>query len=215
MNAGAIFSQAKRAAERASAAGSSSTELRDNVLVAVVFSVLGAEAIFNEMLLMAQIGLRGYERNATPPEVRRFVSLASELAARSSLMLKYRIAKLAFPGDTYEAEDALIEDFAKLIELRNTPVHAKSDRIYSVGKGKEKIERPPIVAKLQPMGVLACMDGVIGDWIRLISTPAVAKWACNATANIVGDVVRSIPDCDLRQRMDLFCFRFGAFDPIL
>ena len=58
-------------------------------------------------------------------------------------------------------------------------------------------------------------DDAQANWVVLISTPAVARWACNATAAIVQDIIASIPGGSLRDSVDLLYVKYEKFGPVI
>ena len=96
-------------------------------------------------------------------------------------------------------------------------MHLKFDRIESVKINGVRVHQPSVINKLRSKNVLAQFeddDNTIASWLVWVSTPAMAKWSCNATAAIVKDIVESIPSSQLRRNADLFYYRYDAFVPV-
>jgi hypothetical protein len=105
--------------------------------------------------------------------------------AQTNIQNKFLLTKIAFTGKPYEKGEAPYQTFALLISLRNALVHTKplTGEINFTPGGDMQVAFKYIVQRL-PKNILA--DG--GDlehkpnWVRAISTRAVARWACNAAA---------------------------------
>lgn len=212
---GAIFRIAKQAYERAKTPAKPDRFLDDSYepLIAIVFAAAAGEAFINEIGELASHPRMGPEPDCVP----NLASLLSEVEdARGNTTLKYLLAKLALAGNAYDKGVNPYQDFAVLMELRNSLLHLKFDRIESVKINETRIQHPPVVGKLRSRNILAQFENVntLASWVLHISTPAVARWACNATAAIVGDLVQSIPDSDLRRAANLFYVESSAFAPV-
>jgi hypothetical protein len=121
-------------------------------------------------------------------------------------------------GRTFDKGVNPFQDFATLLELRNSLVHLKFDRTKGGPQPNEIfVDCPPVVSRLRSKNVLAEFEGasnVVTSWVNRVSTPAVARWACNVVAAMVKDIVDSIPPSDLREMTDLF-YCSGAFAPVV
>ena len=138
--------------------------------------------------------------------------------SRGSTNLKFLVGKLALVGKTFDKGANPYQDFAILLELRNSLVHLKFDRVKKGVQFNEiSYDCPPVVGRLRSKNVLAEFEGaenVVASWVNQVSTPAVARWACNVIAAIVKEVVDSIPPSDLREMADLF-YCGGAFATVV
>lgn len=219
VTAGTLFAVAKDAYDRAcSHAGDPRTHVSHEPLVAIVFSAAAGEAFLNEIVDLAeQQSLFIPQAGPEPREVVDLVALLTEAErSRATVGLKLLIGKLALSGSTYDRGGLPFQDFATLMSLRNALLHLKSESIGENETGDLSVEHPSVIERLRAKNVLAKVDdeNALASWIHLVSTPAVAKWACNATANIVCDLRGSTPEGELRSKMDQSYFQFGGFAPI-
>jgi hypothetical protein len=208
LNSGCLFGIAKQAYERAKAAAKHDRSHASNEpLISIVFAAAAAEAFINEIGELASL-------LPEPDQVQNVARLLSE--ARGNTKLKFLLVKLALTGKPYDKGANPYQDFAILINLRNSLMHLKFDRIESVKINEVRVQHPRVINNLSSKNVLAQFEddkNVIASWLLRVSTPAVARWACNATAGIVKDVVESIPDSELRRQVHLY-YSFGAFAPV-
>jgi hypothetical protein len=221
INSGCLFGIAKQAYERAKAGAKHDRSHESNEpLIAIVFAAAAGEAFINEIGELASQPAGSFpELGPEPGQVQTLAGLLSEVEdARGTTNLKYLLGKLALSGKTFDKGANPYQDFAILMDLRNSLMHLKFDRIESVKINEVRIHYPGVVAKLRSRNVLAQFeddDNAVASWVFRISTPAVARWGCNATAAMVKDIVESIPDSELRRKADLFYYRFHAFAPVL
>ena len=220
INSGCLFGIAKQAYERAKAAAKHDRSHESNEpLISIVFAAAAGEAFINEIgELAAQSSGLLSELGPEPAQVQNLARLLSEVEdARGTTNLKFLLGKLALTGKTFDKGANPYQDFAILIDLRNSLMHLKFDRIESVKINEVCVHHPGMINNLRSKNVLAQFEddrNAIASWLLRVSTPAVARWACNATAGIVKDVVESIPDSELRRQADLFYYRFDAFAPV-
>jgi hypothetical protein len=215
-----LFVVAKAAYSRALAA---STDTRQHVpydpLIAIVFAAASGEAFINELTLVAaHPSVIDPGLGAEPQEVNDLIAMLSEADDnRAKTGFKFLVAKLAVARHTYDKGANPYQDFATLMDLRNSLVHMRPERIEGVlGKGKyPSFRRPPVLERLRAKNVLVQLKGESrAGWLYLVSTAATAKWACNATAGIVSDLFNSMPPSQLKGRVDVFYKDHGAFDPV-
>jgi hypothetical protein len=219
--AGQLFGIAKQAYNRAKESCQTDRHfVEGDPLVAVIFSAASTEAFISELRQSAQTHFGFFpELGPTPDRVDDLATLLNEVDERGSITLKYQIAKLALTGKTPDRGQALFQDFATLADLRNSLMHMKYDHIKSVRIGEVDVQHPSVIAKLCSKNILALLEGddagdAVAGWVHRMSTPAVARWACNTVAAVVKDLVESIPDSETRRLLDLACFKFGTFDPV-
>lgn len=219
INAGVLFHIAKQAYERAkSGATSDRSHDSNDPLIAIVFAATAGDAFINEIgELAAHPSLADFfpQFQPEPGQIQQLASLLGEVEAlRGPTNIKYLLAKLALTGKTFDKGTNPYQDFALLTELRNSVIHLKFDRIKSMKIGDVRIDQPPIINKLRAKNILVEFEDpdTTASWVLQVSTPAAAKWACNATAAIVHDIVDSIPTSELRRKADLFYGK--SFDAI-
>jgi hypothetical protein len=218
VNSGYLFGIAKKAYERAKVAAKHERSHESlDPLISIVFAAAAGEAFISEIGELAQsAGVLGV--GSEPREVQSVARVLSEVEdARGTTNLKFLLAKLALAGEPFDKGTNPYQDFAILIEVRNSLMHLKFDRIELVKTNELSIRHPPVITKLRSKNVLADVEGgenTVTSWLLKISTPAVARWSCNATAAIVKDIVESIPASDLREKANLFYYRFDVFSPV-
>ena len=221
INSGCLFGIAKQAYERAKAAAKHdrSFEQREP-LIAIVFAAAAAEGFINEMreLALQCCGVPPWAGvGPEPDQVENLGSLLSEVeGAGGTTKLKFLVGKLALSGRPFDKGANPYQDFAMLLDLRNSLVHLKFDRIEYPQINEVRVQHPDVINKLRSKNILAEFEDEqsLPSWVVLVSTPAVARWACNAIAAIVKDLVGSIPDSELRRKAELFYYQFGAFAPV-
>ena len=220
INSGCLLGMAKQAYERAKLAAKHDRSHESlDPLISIVFGAAAGEAFINEIGELAAQPAGSFPGFGPEPEgVQNVARLLSEVEdARGTTNLKFLLAKLALSGQPFDRGTNPYQDFAILIELRNSLMHLKFDRIESLNINEVRIHHPPVISKLRSKSVLAQFDSgenTAASWLLKVSTPAVARWSCNATAAIVKDIVESIPASELRQKADLFYYQFDAFSPV-
>ena len=218
INSGCLFGIAKQAYERAMA----ETEDDDRSwksqepLISVLFAAATLEAFVNEIGEMAsQPSFPDPEFGQDPAQVQNLAYLLSEVIdARGNINLKFLTAKLALTGKTFDKGMNPYQDFAILIDLRNSLMHLKFDRINSIKVNEVDIVHPNVINKLQSKNILAQFDNgenAAATWFMKVGTPAVARWACNTTVEIIKDIVESIPQSGFRSTIDLIYCRTPLF----
>ncbi len=230
-NAGPLFEIAKRAYHNAKAATKNDRgHESEEPLIAIVFAAAAAEAFINEFAKHAEIYSHLGKELAKlvdhtpdpewtdPPTVDLLAALLPEAEKhKASPNSKYQIAKLVLTSKTFDGGGPPFQDFVSLMKLRNAIMHMDFDQIKSVKIGEVEVEYPGIIKNLESKGILADIKSdknTICSWLLLVRTPAVAKWACNATANIVKDIMDSVPATGLlRKTMDSMQL-VGAFAPL-
>ncbi|MBN2404201.1 MAG: hypothetical protein JXE06_01320 [Coriobacteriia bacterium] len=218
--AGHLFDIAREAARRACAQSSDPRGyVAHDPFVAAVFSAAAGEAFINELPVIAEHPSKPDPELSDPPEVQHLISLLGEAeSARYEIRLKFLLAKLALTRRTFDKGVNPYQDFATLIDLRNALLHMKSERIEGVlAKGSNPtFVHPKLISRLRGTNVLASAHAESSaGWTYLVSTPAAATWACNATASIVRDLHDSMPHCQLKAKMNIFYFSHGAFDMVV
>ena len=218
INSGCLFGIAKQSYERARTVVKGDRATGSNEpLISIVFAAATAEAFINEIGELAAQPRSQYPE--VGPESEQVVNLARLLSevedAHGTTNMKYLLGKLALTGKTFNKGQNPYQDFALLMDLRNSLMHLKFDRIESIKLGEVKVHHPSVVAKLQSRNVLAEFENEVtmASWVLRVSTPATARWACNATARIIKDIVESIPDSELRSTADLF-YNEDTFAPL-
>ncbi|HEY1170266.1 MAG TPA: hypothetical protein VGH19_02745 [Verrucomicrobiae bacterium] len=221
INSGILFNIAKQAYQRAKTAVSHDRSHESNEpLISIVFAAAAGEAFINEIgELAAQppSGFPGFEQE--PNQVQTLAKLLSEIEdSRGTTNMKFLIGKLALSGKTFNKGTNPFQDFAILMDLRNSLMHLKFDSIESIKTNAVRVKYPSVVGKLRSQNILAEFEddeNAVASWVLRVSTPAVARWSCNATAKIVKDIIESIPNSELRTKADLFYNRLDSFAPVM
>jgi hypothetical protein len=116
-------------------------------------------------------------------------------------------------GHVYDKGAQPFQDFKLLIDLRNAIVHNKPRDTFLFTPDGEfmRVEPPPIVKRLEGKNILAEFEGPnCESWIDLISTQAVARWACNTSVEMVKSVMHAVPEGFFRRRLNFLyseCFQ--------
>ena len=208
LSAFALFNIAKQAAIKAAAG----TSLQDNVVIAIVFSVVGAEAFINESFEMASQSRPG---EFDQKRIVAFAELGKQIEeSRGSLELKYQVARWIFAGEAFDGSAAPYQDFALLTAVRNALIHYKLvDKFYATEDGPLRMEIPKIVEQLRSKNVLADSPSHVGTpWLSRITTPAMARWACLSSAAMIKEIVEIAPKGVFRTRIELVSRPFECTD---
>lgn len=192
-NSGGLYGIATDAYEKARSAANGDREfVSQSPIISVVFAAASCEAFLSELAECATEG-----QNTVPAALESLAQLVSEAEkSRAQIGLKYQVARLALTGKAWDRGANPFQDFSSLIELRNSIVHLKIAKIEVRGLNDVKMKYPKIVQSLQSRNLLIDLSGgtnVVADWLFVVSTPAVARWACNAAANIVLDLLDTVP----------------------
>jgi hypothetical protein len=178
-------------------------------LVSIVFSAAACEAFISELAEFAGIAANEHE-GRIPPEpgsVLMFKALYDEVeASKGSLKSKYILGFGLFSERPINKGVAPYQDFALLLDLRNSLVHIKLDKIMLDDTKTALMKYPPIVEKLRSRGVLAPLPGpnVMISWVSVVSTPATARWCVRSAASVIVGLISVIPEGRVKHAMDLF-----------
>lgn len=194
-NACMLFGIARDAYERTRGETSDRVSGRGDAVVAVVFSAAALEAFINEVGGIAE-GLIQRFVTHDPDSVKQYAALWKEVERlQKSISFEYLLASTAFSGQPYDKGTGPYQDFELLIKLRNALVSFEPDHV-------ELTPGPPkIIKTLRSKNILAePQPGENGNsWITLIMTRAVARWACNTSANLVRSVLEFVPESVLKK----------------
>ena len=198
-SAGHLFFLAKQAYERTISTESDREPGKSDAIVAVVFAASSLEAFINELADWATYMPDVMEH---PESVQSFASLMREVEnLRGSIRLKFMLTKLVFSGSTYKKDEQPFQDLSLLFMVRDALVHLKpQDEFKTAPDGKKVRVMKPKVLKALPKNILAKFDETIAaDWKSMISTQAVAKWACNTAAKMVHSVLATLPESHFKK----------------
>jgi hypothetical protein len=189
IHAGHLFDIANRAA------GEKNSD-SDSPLIAMMFSVLALEAFINESGVLAQM-VPTSERQQL---IEGFSSVMKELEERKeSLLIKYHMGLLVFTGSTWDEGALPFQDFKLLIAIRNSIVHMKADKWdVKVRHDKSDPERdikqyPKFIGMLQRRGIID-MPAESTSWLKIVTQPKVAKWACATAVSITKGFFDAVPE---------------------
>jgi hypothetical protein len=174
--------------------------LQDNIVIAIVFSVVGAEAFINEAVEMASQSARG---ESDQKRITAFAELGKQIEeSRGSLELKYQVARWILTGEAFDTSAAPYQDFALLIDVRNALIHYKLvDKIYTNTDGVMRMEIPKFVKQLRSKNVLADLPpDAQTSWLARITSPDMARWSCLSAAAMVRGIVEIVPQGVFRTR---------------
>jgi hypothetical protein len=211
-NAGVLYQVARKGYERARTAASDDRAFDQlDALVAVVFSAAALEAFINEVASCADL-----RRGAPEPHVvGDFADLARLLEeSRASPASKFRLASIVFgEGRGYPSGEHLWEEFLLLLSARDALVHLKDDVVH-IDTGSGALLPPrKVVQQLQRRKLTPQLpDGSGASLTIWLSTPAVARWACNTATSMVRAVLEMLPSTGSEQNLrGILCDYSDAF----
>jgi hypothetical protein len=201
LNAGAVFSVAKAAANRRIAQRRRSARYPNDALVAIVFSTAALEAFINETANLALQRFRYLPRDRIVdehPTVEQFGNECERIERdreRKSLQAKFRAASKLFTGAPYAEGRRPYQPFAQLIDLRNEIMHARADDFPAIRFHGEGLlaDPPPVARKLTGVKLGVPKKGGMGSYVQWLDSPDVARWACNAASAMVQSVLGMVP----------------------
>lgn len=211
-NSGFLIRIAREAYERTITASSNITGGHLDAVVSIVFSSGTLEAFMHDAVALAEQALSSRICTA-PSSVSLFVDALNEIETNwGSVKLKYMVAGAIFAGKPYDKGAPPYQDFALLIELRNALVHMKTKQISGLLSVSNAIKpSPPGVVKKLPQDLLTGDDHKY--WLDRISTPALARWACNTAVSMIRSFVEIVPASRLREILTAMT-NGPTFDPI-
>ena len=189
-----IFNIAKGAALRA-ASGSSVTQ---DVLIAIVFSVVSAEAFINELVDGANDVFCEFETQ--PDKIKTLNEVGDEIEqAHGSLKSKYLFAKLILSGKSFDKGTNPFQDFALLVDVRNAIVHHKVVDKFDLIDDKIVMQPLKLLERLDRRKLLSATKDASSSWFEKISNAAMARWACESTAAMVTMLTNEIPEGSFKE----------------
>lgn len=198
-SASVLYGTATQAYERTKNDGADRAPGNMDALVAVVFGVAAFEAFINEIPehLQAVYGL-----TPTEPAVLSLLATLLEEAeqARASTEFKLVLTTTVLSGRPYDRGTALHQDYALLTTVRNELIHLKpKDRLVLTAGQDFVVEPRKVIDRLRSKDILA-----VGQWdmMELITTRAVARWACNVVADMVQEVVMAVPESSFKSMLN-------------
>jgi hypothetical protein len=208
MNAGVLRRLARLAHDRIHTPTDRDVQNDMDGVVAVVFAAVSLEAFINELMELAATA-----PPSDPPQVHAFaLRLRTVEASRGTTSWKFAVAGEVFRGKPYDTNAGPFQRFKLLFALRDAIVHLKSECLEFDGEGRLiESSHEKVLKRLRSQKILAEYDpsayvGTSPSWISLLSTRAVARWACNVASDVVMAVLDSIPDSAFRRKAD-FSYR--------
>lgn len=200
-SAGHLFSLAKAAHERTKGGKSPQEPGKSDALVALILSASSLEAFINELADMASkkldhLGLK------QPDSVNAFAAIMEEIEnSRGSIRLKFHQANLIFTGTHFDTNSQPFQDFSSLFRVRDALLHLKPQSEFATNSDNKiiRISTPKPLSGL-PKNILAKhKTEVVASWTAMISTQAVARWACNTAVEMVQSILSILPDSNLKK----------------
>ena len=186
LNAGVLFSAAKKAYNRLGGAASDTEPGLSDAMVAILFSAMALEAFIAEFAINCRIAgkLSGKQWQT---DLSAIIDEAESY--RGSPKLKFLLAKAVMPGKSFDKGGQPYQDLHLLFSLRDSIVHAKPERIS---------EEPTVILKrLRDLGLASpAKADTITSVLSDVTTRAVAKWACNIAVRVVASFRESCPVAD-------------------
>lgn len=176
LTSGNFFLLARKAYER------SKTDTSE-AMTSILMSWIAFETFFNELVELAAAS-----SSDEPEKIRVFRSVLSDMEKqKTSLGTKIQMTYFIFKRRRLDTGSLPYQDFDLLIDIRNTLVHRKPERIDFPADGKPKEYEPhkyvrrlaerrviPLPPKQQPTQLLSN-----------IRKPEVARWAYNVTIQMI------------------------------
>jgi len=183
INSGMLYRQAKEAALQASLAG---PKAQSEARIAVVFAFIALEAFINELSDFAN------EAHADP-SLSALGSLMKDLnAARTSISERFQFARWILSKEPFDKGQQPYQDFLLLAKLRNAIIHLPPDKTPS-DPSEPRIDSLTFLETLRQKGLIGESRDAVASFLAEISTPEMARWACDTTAAMVRSIVEVLP----------------------
>ena len=149
--------------------------------ISVIFAAASLEAFINETADWA----RQVSNFSSQPD--RIMTLAQVLTdaekSRASVQAKYQLVHWILFSKAYEQGSNPYQDFALLMELRNSLMHIKP--------------RPAVISRLESRGLFPNLTDqdftqFSGFWTMAISTKQIANWSCHSAASFAVDFLSKV-----------------------
>jgi hypothetical protein len=233
LSAARLFLVAKASCERLKTIDPPTKGGQDDSLAAMIFSAASIEAFFSELPELLCISPEVHR--IEPPQIRSYVGLASEVEAnKGSVKLKYLLAYSVLSGQPCDKGGHPYQDFALLVEARNSLMHMKPSNWSGELRPDGTIgpdADATIVEKFRSKGILdtsqPTISGPVQDpavsivsiltpipFTQRISTRIAAIWACNTAADVIGAILKAIPNSPHKQFVTEYCKAFQRTDEI-
>ncbi|CAK16310.1 hypothetical protein [Pseudomonas entomophila] len=111
---------------------------------------------------------------------------------KEGLKAKYEKLLIALVPGWKEGEDEVFKNLSRLVKLRNSLVHIKSDELEL--DEEQNVNKPPReILELQRLGVIGSDRSTV-SWIFMLDDARLVKWARVTAVKIIKAVLESAPD---------------------
>jgi len=185
---GTLFDIAKEAYKRSRE--NASNNISNDALVAIVFATSTLEAFMSQAVSTMKLLTHLH------PKFELFANLIGELDSKeigASLKIKYNMAHWVVCDKPFDRGSEPYQSFDLLVNLRNMLIHLKPDKMASekIDKLLRQLKAKKLISGYNPMQRMT--------WVFFVSTPIVAKWACNTTAKMIQEFWKHTPDEKVKQ----------------
>ena len=186
----------------AKAAVSKADADRENILVAVVFSVMWFESFVNEAVEQLD-----YYRSNDIKISARLLSLLTtfaELPERLPLTTRIQVLSCLLTGKPFQSDKLPFEDFELVLKFRNGLVHMKPARSKKLesGKGFARRDGQKLTRALRHRGFISPPGDWLGmGWLDAMFNPHSARWAFETTVKMATAVADMFPHGHFRRRL--------------
>lgn len=121
--------------------------------------------------------------------------------SKGSVKLKYLVTRAIFANDTYDKGTSPYQDFIRLFRLRDSLIHLKPKDEFAATPNNDivRISTPQVIKDLPPHLLADHGKNTISSWIGMISTQAMAQWACVTASNMISSIVSILPESKFRE----------------
>jgi hypothetical protein len=185
---GRLFSIAKEAYKRSEE--NAINNISDDALVAIIFATSTLEAFMSQTVST----MKSWAHLHSKFEL--FANLIGELDSKeagASLKIKYNMAHWIICDKPFDRSSEPYQSFDLLVNLRNMLIHLKPDKMASkkIDKLLRQLKAKKLISDYDPMQRMT--------WVFFVSTPIVAKWACDTTAKMIQEFWKHTPDEKVKQ----------------
>lgn len=162
-------------------APNSSEPGRGEAINSIIFSATALEAFINER---SEWAAQMCDFAPQPDAVVAFANVMQDAEkARASIQSKYQLARWVLTGQAYDQGANPYQDFAVLVDLRNSLLHLKP--------------WPAVMKKLAGKNVLLAqnydaLESIIGGWTLLLHTREMATWAAHSAIQFIAEFLSSV-----------------------
>lgn len=154
-------------------------------VISITFAAVALECYLSELPSLAA--------SAPDSAISRRLSALLASADRDPLTRRVQLARIAIAGEPFDEGTAPFQDFKRLLEARNAIVHHRSTTFESVEPGVVELNHSKVLTRLPQQCLAPAPPAAIHDWLRIVSTPALADWACISALAMVEGIVNSVP----------------------